>query len=229
MTSAKRIGRMTGLLILVQMICGALVNFALTAPLFGTPGFLVGAAPHSFQIALSVLIGLVLGTLGLAIAIGVFPILRPHVETLAIWFIALAAAGVAIAAVEQMNVMSMLSLSEAYTRASGAEREPIQALRGVVASARNWSHFIHLIFAGSILVVFYTALYRAALVPRALALFGVGASLLQIVAVAMPLFGRDVVFPLLAPLGICQLILALWLMAKGFPEPANARPAGGHA
>ena len=32
----------------------------------------------------------------------------------------------------------------------------------------------------------------------------------------MPLFGHDVVFPLLAPLGLSQLILAVWLITKGF-------------
>ena len=43
--------------------------------------------------------------------------------------------------------------------------------------------------------------------------------------VAMPLFGHEVVFPLLAPLGLCQLALALWLLVKGFRRPAaNPEP-----
>jgi hypothetical protein len=64
--------------------------------------------------------------------------------------------------------------------------------------------------------VMYAVLYRFALVPRALAAFGVGAVVLQIVAVAMPLFGQGIVFLLLGPLGLSQLALALWLIAKGF-------------
>jgi hypothetical protein len=31
----------------------------------------------------------------------------------------------------------------------------------------------------------------------------------------MPLFGHEVVFPMLAPLGLSQLALALWLLTKG--------------
>jgi hypothetical protein len=31
-----------------------------------------------------------------------------------------------------------------------------------------------------------------------------------------------IVFPMLAPLGLSQLILALWLLAKGFRSPADA-------
>jgi hypothetical protein len=44
----------------------------------------------------------------------------------------------------------------------------------------------------------------------------------MVTAVAMPLFGHDVVFPMLAPLGLSQLILAVWLITKGFrgqPSP----------
>jgi len=44
--------------------------------------------------------------------------------------------------------------------------------------------------------------------------------MLQLVAVARPFFGDDVLFPLLAPLGVTQLILALWLIVKGFRDPA---------
>ncbi len=223
MRAASSAGRIVGVLILAQMVGGVLVNFVLTAPLFGSPGFLVNAAPHSLQIALSVLLGLATGALSVAIAIKAFPLFRRYDDALALSFVALASVGLAVAAVEQINVMSMLSLSEAYTRASAADREPFQALRIVVASARNWSHYIGLIFGGSTIFVLYTGLYRFALVPRALAAFGLAAVLLQLIAVAMPLFGHGVVFLMLAPLGVSQLVLAFWLIAKGFRDPADPR------
>ena len=215
-TAARTASRIVGVLILAQMVGGGLVNFVLAAPLFGSPGFLVNAAPHSLQIAISVVLGLATGALSFAIAITVFPIFRQYSDTWALSFIALASVSLAAAAVEQSGVMSMLSLSQAYTAAGAAERETFQALRVVVASARNWSHYIGLILAGSTIFVLYGILYRFALVPRALALFGVAAVVLQLVAVAMPLFGHSVVFALLAPLGVSQLVLALWLVARGF-------------
>lgn len=223
MRAASSAGRVVGGLILAQMVGGVLVNFVLTAPLFGSPGFLVNAAPHSLQIALSVLLGLATGALLLAISITAFPIFRHYANASALWFVALASVSLAVAAVEQISVMSMLSLSEAYTRVSAAEREPFQALRIVVASARNWSHYINLIVGGSTIFVLYTVLYRFALVPRALGAFGLAAVLLQLIAVAMPLFGNSIVFLLLAPLGVSQLVLALWLIAKGFRDPEDPR------
>ena len=225
MSAAKSASRVIGVLILAQMVGSVLVNFVLTASLFGEPGFLVNAATHSLQIALSVPLGLAAHALPIAIAITAFPFFRQHASTLALWLIALATVGLAVAAVEQMNVMSMLSLSEAYTQASAAERAPFESLRIVVVSARNWSHFIVLIIGGSANFVLYAALYRSALVPRALAAFGLAAASLQLVAVSMPLFGASVVFVLLAPMGVSQLALALWLIAKGFRDPATHKVA----
>ena len=229
MTSTITASRIIGVLILAQMIGGGLVNFVLEAPLFGTPGFLVGAAAHSLQIGVAALLGIVLGALAVAIAITAFPLFRQYSQAMALWFVALAVVGLALNAVENMNVMSMLSLSEAYAKAGAANRGQFEALRVVVASARNWAHFIGLVIAGCTLFVFYAVLYRFALVPRLLAVFGLVAVILQITAVAMPIFGRDVLFVLLAPLGVCQLVLAIWLIVKGFRgqvRPANERGDG---
>ena len=222
MATPNRAGRLIGALILAQMVGGGVVNFVLAAPLAAAPGFLVNAAPNASQIALSVLVGLAVAGLALAIAIVAYPVLRPRSQAMALWFLALAIVSLAVGVIEQTTVRSMLSLSEAYTQASAAaDREQYQALRVVVASARNWAHYVGLIVAGCTLFVFYAALFRFALVPRALAAFGLASVLLQIVAVAKPVFGHAIVFPLLAPLGLCQLLLAIWLIAKGFASPGT--------
>jgi hypothetical protein len=130
-----------------------------------------------------------------------------------------------VAVVENAAVMSMVSLSEAYTKASAAEREQIQIFKIVVAAARNWAHYMARIFDGGAIFVFYSVLYRFVLVPRALAGFGLIAVTLMVTAVAMPLFGHDVVFPMLAPLGLSQLILAVWLITRGFRGSPGVHPS----
>jgi hypothetical protein len=203
------------------MVAGAIVNFVLEAPLFDAPGFLVNAASHSGQLGLAVLVALAAEALWVGIAITAFPILGPRTRTMALWFVALAVVILAVAVAENSAVMSMISLSEAFTKASAAEREQFQMVRIVVASARNWAHYMARIFDGGAIFVFYAVLYRFELVPRALAGFGLIAVALMVTAVAMPLFGHAVVFPMLAPLGLSQLILAVWLIVKGFRAPPS--------
>ncbi len=218
MEAAIRAGRIIGGLIIIQMVGGTLVNFVLESPLFGEPGFLVSAASHPRQLGLAVVLALVTEALWVAVAVTAFPIFFQRTRTLALWFVALAAVVLAVAVVENAGVMTMVSLSEAYAKAGAAERGQLETVRVVVASARNWPHFMGRMFDGCTIFVFYAALYRSALIPRVLAGFGLIAVVLQVTGVAMPLFGHDVVFPMLAPLGLSQLILAVWLMAKGFRD-----------
>ncbi len=225
MDAAGRAGRIIGVLIILQMVGGGLVNGVLEAPLFGTPGFLVNAAAHSRQIGLAAVLGLVTEGMWLAIAVTAFTIFYPRTQRMALWFLALAGVILAVAVVENAGVMSMVSLSDAYAKASAVDREQLQTVRVVVASARNWAHFMARIIDGCVIFVFYALLYRCALVPRAVAGFGLIAAVLMVAAVGMPLFGHDVVFPLLAPMGLSQLVLALWLIVKGFRSQANMREA----
>jgi hypothetical protein len=218
MATPKTAGGIVGILILAQIGAGIVVNFVLAAPLSGSGGFLINAAMHPVQIASSVLLGMLTASMLVGIVITVFPLLRRNAGGMALWLLALASVSLAVAVFEQISVMSMLSLSEAHSRAGVAERESLQALRVVVASARNWSHYVGLIIVGSTIFIFYTALFRLKLVPRALAAFGMAAAALQVIAVSMPLFGISIVFLLLAPLGVSQLVLALWLITKGFDQ-----------
>jgi hypothetical protein len=218
----RRAGRIVAALFLAQMAGSVVLNMRLEAPLFGEPGFLANAAPHAPQIGFSALFGLALGAILTAAVITVFPIVRAHSQALALWLLVLGAADLTLAAVEHANVMSMVSLSHAYADATAGARDQFQALRIVVASARNWAHYLARILDGTTLLVFYIALFRFALVPRALAGFGVLAALLQIAGIAVVFFGHDVVFPLLAPLGLAQLAVSAWLLTKGFTRRVPA-------
>jgi hypothetical protein len=79
---------------------------------------------------------------------------------------------------------------------------------------------------GATFLVFYSVLYRFALIPRALAAIGVIAVMLQLTTVAMPFFGYPIVMLMLMPMALSHLALALWLMIKGFEERRHPFRAG---
>jgi uncharacterized protein DUF4386 len=160
----------------------------------------------------------------LAIAITAFPILRPQGQGIAIWLIAAAVVSLAVAAVEQTGVMSMVSLSEAFSKATPADRDQLRTLSLGVSAARQWGHYLGRIADGWVLFALYTAMYRASAVPRALAGFGIVAVILQLTALVMPFVGHDVLFPMLAPVGVSQLVLAFWLIIKGFHDQGSPSP-----
>ena len=217
MTNNRNAGRIAGALLIAQGIGGFVTNFVLLQPAIDPPGFLVNAAPHAVRVGAAALIGILTGALALAIAITVLPVLRKFSERLALAFVALGSVALALAAVESGTMMSLLSLSKAYVE-SGADAASFEGVRRVVAASRNWAHSTHLLLGGLTLSLFYVALLRFALVPRALAAFGLIAVVLQIVTISRPFFGAPVTFFLLAPLGLANLSVALWLLIKDFPD-----------
>ena len=225
MTSAKNAGRVAGALILVQGIGGYVVNFGLIAPATAPPGFLINAAPHALRVGMTALLGILAGALAMAIALTVWPVFKKHSERMALCLLALGTAALALAVVENGRLMSMLSLSQAYAASGATDPAAFEGLRSVVAAARNWAHFTHLIIGGSTFFVLYATAFRFALIPRVLAGFGMAAVALQMATVATPLLGGQVMFPLLAPAGVANLALAVWLLTKGFAETIRTRDA----
>jgi hypothetical protein len=215
METSKRIARTIAVLLLVQMACGPLVNFGLLGPVTSAPGFLVNAAANAWQASLAAMLGLMMGGLFLAIAITAWPLFRRYSERMALGLIALAAVGCSLAAVESASVLSMLSLSQAYAKAGIADGTAFQVLAIAVGSARKWAHYIHLIVEGGAIILMYSVLYRFALIPRALAAFGLFAAILLPVTVAISVFGHAFMFAMLVPLGLSQLALVAWLLLRG--------------
>ena len=108
-------GRIIGFLLLLQLSGGILVNFFLTAPLFNSPGFLINGALYSNQIGLSVLLGLMISGLTMAIAITAFPVFHKFSNAMALWFVSLSVVSLSASAVEQISVMSLVSFSIEYS------------------------------------------------------------------------------------------------------------------
>lgn len=209
-------------LLLTQLVVGPIANFKLLGDAFeGAGGFLVNAAPNAVSVGLAALLSFGLAVVSAAIAVVLWPVVRPRSERLALWLAILAAAGIALAGIENAQLMSLVSLSQAYVAATPPDEALYQSLRGVVGSYRNWAHVIQLLATGGLLLATYGALYRLRLVPRLLAGFGMLAAVSQMIAVAKPLFGGWVIFPMLAPLGLANLALIAWLLWKGLDSDAK--------
>ncbi len=218
MTSAKTVGRVMGSLMLVQGVLGATVNFGLLGSTITGPGFLTTAAPNSLRLSLAAILIIAAGALSMVTATTAWPIFRRHSERMALWFFGLSIAGLCLAAVESATTMSMLSLSQEYVKAGGADNATLESAGLIVRYAKYWAHYTHLLVGVGLVLTLYITLFRFALVPRLLAGIGILAVLLQMTGLLLPFFGNRVNFLLLAPMGICHLILAVWLIVNGLAE-----------
>jgi hypothetical protein len=218
-SSAKSIGRIVGVLLLVQVLLAPLAytQFGLIGPVTAR-SFLADAAGSAMQIRVAVLLAFVLSALTLAVALAAMPIFRRHSERLALLFLALSVVGLATQAIESVAVRDMLSMSLIYVKAD-APKELLDTLGPMARSRWSSAHFTNLVLGHVKAFVLFVILLRFALVPRALAAVGVAATLLSITATTMPLLGYRFSYLMIMPTALTQLALTLWLIVRGFAEP----------
>jgi uncharacterized protein DUF4386 len=89
----------------------------------------------------------------------------------ALWLLAASVILFSAQAVDNVHILSMLSLSQQYTQTGGPD-ELFQMVAAAVGSTRRWAHYTWLLLIDCWIFSLYTTLYRFALVPRALAALG---------------------------------------------------------
>lgn len=228
MKSAKSIGRIIGILLLVQL-AGLIVPFVLLHPITGgSREWLVNAAGSSSQIKVAVFLLFANCALTVGISIAGWPVFRRHSERMAILLGAISVIMFTLQAVDNAHVLSMVSLSQQYLQAGGPD-DIFQTLAAAAGSTRRWVHYSELLAIDAWIFMLYGVLFRFRLVPRALAVFGLLTVLLHFTGITLPLWlGYSSVTLMGASMALSHLALALWLMAKGFKERHRPLRAEAH-
>ncbi len=227
MRSAKSIGRIIGMLLFVQLV-GLTLAFILLLPIT-TSGFLENAAGVSFQIKVAVFLLFANGALTIGIAIAAFPVFREYSYRMALWFLAFSIIWYSMQAVDNIHILSMLSLSQQYTQGEASNAELFGALATAVRSTRRWAHYTELLVIDTWFVVFYSSLFRFALVPRVLAGFGLIMVIVHTTGITLPVFAGYSSVPLMAySMALSYLALGTWLVVKGFEEGHRRLRAEAH-
>jgi hypothetical protein len=217
MRSARSVGRIIGLLLFVQLVVMA-VGFILLLPIT-TPAFLENAAGVSAQVRAAVLLLFANGALTVGIAIAGFPVFREYSHRMALWFLACSIIWFSMQAVDNIHILSMLSLSQQYAQGGAANAELYGALGELARTSRRWAHYTELLVIDSWFFVFYGLLFRLSLVPRALAGFGLAMVAVHTAGITLPVFlGYSNVLATAYSLTLGYLAVGGWLAVKGFTE-----------
>lgn len=222
--STKTIGRIVGALFLVAfavyMTGGALVDAGA-----GTPAVLTDVADNQLQISAGVLVMLVNSAVVVAIAVLVLPILKPRHERSAYAYLVARVFEAVTMAVGALFLLLLIPLAQAHAEAGAGNASVLTSLARVAQEANGYSLQIAMIGLGLGGVLFCLALYRARLVPRFLAAWGIGGYVVLAAGEALGVLGYGTGMAHYAPGGLFEVALAVLLIAKGFPTtPDLQRP-----
>ncbi len=224
MRSAKNTGRIIGILLIIHLFTGLITPYIMLRPLTSPFSFAANTPGNSFLVRSAVMMLFVGGAVTIAIAITALPFVRQYSFAIAAWLFALAVANFCLQGVENAAWMSLFSFSQDYASASPADAGVYIVVGAAVRSAWKWVHYTHLLIVVSWMLMLFVVLWRSRLAPPVLGVLGVITTLMQITGITLPQFlAYPSPVPMLMgmPLGFVYLALSLWLIVKGFRDPAR--------
>jgi len=200
-----------------------IVSNALITPLLASPNILAAIADHRQLMIAATLIGLIEGVATVGIALALYPILKWQHPALALGYAGMRIAELAIAAVG-FGIGGLLLVTLSGTAANGTHSE----LGTVLVALRHWTIMLVYVYTGVGGVMLSYMLFNTRLVPRAFSVLGlIGYPALLLAAVLDMLRFVDTVGGAglvgLVPGGLFELLLPIWLIAKGFNSAAIDR------
>jgi hypothetical protein len=224
MSEYKMTARIIGVLFIVASVT-AIVGGSLVALPFEESNYLTSVADKDAQIVTGVLLLVVQTVAVIGVAVFFFPILRLRDEAMALGYFAARTVEGVLVVVTALSALSILSLSRGYGQIGSPGTE---ALGGTLVALYDWAYWLGpMVFFCISALILYTVLYQARLVPTWLSIWGLIGGALLLVRTVLEMYGVEFsaamqgVFA--APIGINEMVLAIWLIAKGF----NATPRFG--
>lgn len=229
---ATRTARIVGALYIVGTVAGILARVAI-APVTTAPDLLGALGDGTARVQIYALGVLAMGAALAAIPLLVYPILRQHSERLALGYVVFRS-GFETAGFLAFALFWLLLAfpGRSYLAAAGSGSAQLGAFLRDGHDMIGSGVFTLVFLVGALL--FYSVLFRARLVPRWLSGWGLVAAMpvlltslltmLGLLAPASPL--QDLVH---IPIGVQEMVLAVWLIVKGFDTAAIAPvsdPAG---
>ena len=207
------------------------VGEALYSPVLDSAEDRGAAYTQRTRVVLGILIEFMLVPAVIMISATLFPILRRHAESLALAYVGVRVLEGAILTVSYLAQLLRLRLSQSYVE--GGQWDGVaEPLDNLLRSIDDWAGTTGLLYLvtfclGSL--VLFTVLYRARLVPRPIAGWGLLAAVVLLVGtilanldLAGPLSGAGLQVAFAAPIAVAELMLAGWLIVRGFEAAATA-------
>ena len=228
MNSNRKAARITGILFIVAMVA-SLLGSGLTSSIVGAPDYLVQIAANKNLIVLGAILTFIAAAGSAGIAISLYPVLRKHNEGLALGSVGFRLVEGVFYIVGALGLLSLLSLSQEYTSVGPQAVPTFQVLGTLITAIRVWAGFVLGVIAFCLgAAMYYYVMYRSKLVPRWLSAWGLVGLALVFSMTLMIAFGERISAPsgmlvlLAIPIALQEMVLAVWLIVKGFNPSAIA-------
>jgi hypothetical protein len=210
-----------GVLYIIGTVTGVL-SVVFTQPILDDADYLIKVSANGNQIIMGALFVLTMGLALAMVPVVMFPILKKHNEVLALGYVVFRGAletATYIAMV--ITWLFLLIVGREYVAAGAPNASYFQTLGSLLKEGNDSiAPILEIVFPLGALM-FYYSLYQSKLIPRWLSGWGLIAAIPYLAAGLYNMFGSELVI-LMLPLGLQEMVMAVWLIVKGFNPSAIA-------
>jgi hypothetical protein len=229
MHSDRKIASIAGVLFIIGTVT-ALVGDGLTESTLSAPDYLTRMSVNGTQIMIGALFTLISAVVSGSIAISLYPVLKKYREGLALGAVGFRLIEPVFYIVGVMSILALLLVSQEFVKAGSPAASSFQLLGTLALAIHTWAYYVFGVVAYSLgALMYYVVFYQSRLIPRWLAGWGCIGEALALAAAVFMMFGLTPNSPLMValilPIAVQEMVLAGWLIVKGFNTSAIASPS----
>ena len=227
MNSEKKTAIIVGVLFIIGTVAGIL-SVVFTSSILNAPDYLMKVSANENKIIIGALFVLVMGFALAMVPVMMFPIFKKHNEALALGYVVFRGALETVTYIASVICwLFLLIVSQEYLKAGAPVASYFQTLGTLLIGVYDQIHPIGGIVFSLGALMFYFLFYQSKLIPRWISGWGFIAILLHLVTGFLILFHLQSPFSTInivmnLPIFLQEMVMAVWLIGKGFNPSAIA-------
>ncbi|MFC1956169.1 DUF4386 domain-containing protein [Chloroflexota bacterium] len=224
MNSSRKTAIIVGVLFIIAtsflFIGGSFYN-----PILSSPDYLDNAYPNKIIVIIGILIEFICVIAMPLIAVFLFPILKKHYEALALGYVGFRFLEAVLYIGMEINKLSLINVSQDYLNKVETDASYFQNIGSSIQSVNDWAFSIYVIVFTLGALMLYFVLYKSNLIPRFISAWGFIAAAVMLTGSVIGMsteisVGLELI--LVLPIAVNEMVLAGWLIVKGFNPSAIA-------
>jgi hypothetical protein len=226
MNTYRKTAIIVGVLYIIGTVAGILCK-VLTGSIQNDLNLLTKVTANENQIIIGALFLLIMGLALAMVPVMMFPILKKHNEALALGYVVYRGALETVTTIAMVISWLFLTILSQEYFAGAHDASYFQTLGTLLLKGNDSISTISQIVFPLGALIFYCLLYQSKLIPRWISGWGLIAAILWLATTLLDLFGiisawSTVQVVLALPIGLQEMVMAVWLIVKGFNPSAVA-------
>ncbi|MHC1781212.1 MAG: DUF4386 domain-containing protein [Anaerolineaceae bacterium] len=227
MNTNRKIAIQIGVLYIIGTATGVM-GLLTTNSILTAPDYLAKVASNSNSMILGTLLTLTMALALAMVPVVAFSLFKKFNVTLALGYVVFRGG---LETIGYMGLvisrLMLIPLSRVYIGAAAPDVPGLQTLGALLLAAHEWVNILLIIVFALDALMLYAILYQSRLTPRWISIWGFIAILMHFITAFLVMFGlagmlSPVVLAMNLPIFLQEMVMAVWLIVKGFNASAIA-------